>query len=320
MTTRSLNLSSPTDLATIITYGRNCRLQKESIRNGENTRVTPGEIFEGKIKNLKLGTPVVIRGARNLTSSSLQRVTIDNSPEDIRFHTKTSVYKIIDMDNENTNHCTSLLYLQKGSLGLDQEIPDGFYDGGPQTTFQIDEDGHLSIKAPQEIIFLDQQVDEELRRKTQQSISLLKDIKDPRAKAKILAMYVSSALGGHQYAQRPEISIIRLTRHEITQILKKSDDDYLPLGQLNHGTSYHRALLFKYLADRNNIYSTITKSRTKAQPDNQHAWNIVMIDEKFYFVDLIHSPGSLYEDYSPKAGAYKNACHTTLNHLHNFVE
>ncbi len=66
----------------------------------------------------------------------------------------------------------------------------------------------------------------------------------------------------------------------------------VPLGKIRLGTYYHRALLFKTLADKLHLRVSLERG------DYNRAWNVVAIKEESntprnFVIDLMHEPGKL---------------------------
>lgn len=133
-----------------------------------------------------------------------------------------------------------------------------------------------------------------------------------------LAFFVSDKMGGpvelemlHNFFW--ELHIAEL-KHELTS-------NIIPIGKIEKGVYYHRALLFKALADRIGINCSLVRG------DYNRAWNEVMlidppsqdgiehlIPPKAYIVDLMHQVGHLLMVDSAEAAHYK-VC-TGCNHRH----
>ena len=79
------------------------------------------------------------------------------------------------------------------------------------------------------------------------------------------------------------------------------------MGELRVGVCRHRALLYKYCADRVGGLSCRLVRGDYHQGDHGggHAWNVVMLNGQPWLCDVMHKPGELYEEESTKATAYK---------------
>ncbi|XP_041095860.1 armadillo repeat-containing protein 3-like [Polyodon spathula] len=97
----------------------------------------------------------------------------------------------------------------------------------------------------------------------------------------------------------------------VSELKFQLQSNVIPIGQIKKGTFYHRALLFKALADRIGINSSLVPG------EYNRTWNEVLLaDEvpkapgklfppKAYAVDLMHSPGHFMKKNSPEAIQYQ---------------
>nr|XP_034985503.1 armadillo repeat-containing protein 3 isoform X3 [Zootoca vivipara] len=123
-----------------------------------------------------------------------------------------------------------------------------------------------------------------------------------------LAQFVAEKMGG-------PIETDKL--HEFSWELHISEIEYelkcnvVPIGKINKGTFYHRALLFKVLADRIGVSCSLVRG------EYTRAWNEVkLVDDsplgipglllppQVYIVDLMYQPGNLMKEGSPEADHY----------------
>ncbi|RMX38217.1 hypothetical protein pdam_00003351 [Pocillopora damicornis] len=122
-----------------------------------------------------------------------------------------------------------------------------------------------------------------------------------------LASFVSNKMGGS--VDRESLSTFSYEL-PIGQLKVELNSNIIPIGKIQTGIYYHRALLFKALADR------IALSCSLVRGDYNRAWNEVMLcDEvkdgqpkfppKSYIVDLMHIPGRLMSTDSPEATLYQ---------------
>ena len=100
----------------------------------------------------------------------------------------------------------------------------------------------------------------------------------------------------------------------ISELKYELKSNVVPIGQVKSGTFYHRAILFKALADRVAISCSLVRG------DYNRAWNVVLIPEnpqtvggrnvqfppQKYVVDLMHHPGHLMADDSQEAVQYQH--------------
>ncbi|XP_043546376.1 armadillo repeat-containing protein 3 isoform X1 [Chiloscyllium plagiosum] len=133
-----------------------------------------------------------------------------------------------------------------------------------------------------------------------------------------LATFVSEKMGGPIHKEK---------LHEFNWELHIADlkfelkSNIIPIGKIQKGVYYHRALLFKALADRIGISCSLVRG------EYNRAWNEVMLVDQptqdviglfipptKYIVDLMHQVGNLMRTDSPDAAHYESysSCkHTT---------
>ncbi|KAJ6666739.1 hypothetical protein lerEdw1_020463 [Lerista edwardsae] len=130
-----------------------------------------------------------------------------------------------------------------------------------------------------------------------------------KEQVKALAQFVADKMGG---------PIERDRLHEFSWELHLSEIEYeikcnvVPIGKINKGTFYHRALLFKVLADRIGIRCSLNRG------EYTRAWNQVkLVDDsplgipglllppQVYIVDLMYQPGELMKEGSTESDHYR---------------
>lgn len=123
-----------------------------------------------------------------------------------------------------------------------------------------------------------------------------------------LAEFVSQKMGGA--IERGQLSNFSYEL-SISQLKYELKSNILPIGRIDRGIHYHRALLFKVLADRIGLSCTLTRG------EYNRAWNEILLTDdndnpelprfppKPYIVDLIHKPGDLLLSGSPEAINYQ---------------
>ncbi|KAK2556510.1 Armadillo repeat-containing protein 3 [Acropora cervicornis] len=122
-----------------------------------------------------------------------------------------------------------------------------------------------------------------------------------------LAKFVSDKMGGP--VDRESLSTFSYEL-PISQLKVELNSNILPIGKIQTGIFYHRALLFKALADR------IAVSCSLVRGQYNRAWNEVLLcDEgqdgqprfppKSFIVDLMHFPGRLMSTDAPEATLYQ---------------
>jgi len=113
----------------------------------------------------------------------------------------------------------------------------------------------------------------------------------PKLQAISLANFVAQRLGGP--VSRNDIANLAYEL-QINEYKFENKTNVVPLGKIHIGTFYHRALLYKILADRINLKVSLERG------DYNRAWNTIALKEdnspyppKLYIIDLMHEPGKL---------------------------
>ena len=89
----------------------------------------------------------------------------------------------------------------------------------------------------------------------------------PETQIKMIALAVAKLMGGNV---NPEHLSEYNYKFKISELKLKLGTNVLPIGQINQGTFYHRALLFKALADRIGL-----KPCSLVRGEYVRAWNII---------------------------------------------
>ncbi|KAK7123837.1 hypothetical protein R3I93_022066 [Phoxinus phoxinus] len=121
-----------------------------------------------------------------------------------------------------------------------------------------------------------------------------------------LAMLVCEAMGGQV---EPEKLHDFLWELHISELKFESCSNVVLIGKIKKGTYFHRALLFKVLADRIGLSCSLIRG------EYNRAWNEILItgpkkrhgysQPESYIIDLMHQPGNLMKSNSPAALAYQ---------------
>ncbi|KAK9396237.1 ARMC3: Armadillo repeat containing 3, partial [Crotalus adamanteus] len=124
-----------------------------------------------------------------------------------------------------------------------------------------------------------------------------------------LAQFVADRLGG---------PIERDNLHEFSWELHISEIEYelkcnvVPIGKISKGTFYHRALLFKVLADRIAINCSLYRgeynrgwNEVKLVDDSPLGIPGLLLPPQIFIVDLMYQPGCLMKEESPEADRYR---------------
>ncbi|XP_074013254.1 armadillo repeat-containing protein 3 isoform X2 [Numenius arquata] len=125
-----------------------------------------------------------------------------------------------------------------------------------------------------------------------------------------LAQFVADKMGGP--IERDKLHDFSWELH-ISEIEFELKSNVVPIGKVKKGTFYHRALLFKVIADRIGIRCSLVRG------EYNRAWNEVeLVDDspqgiaglllppKKYIVDLMFEPGFLIKQRSAEADQYKH--------------
>ncbi|XP_072313859.1 armadillo repeat-containing protein 3-like [Eucyclogobius newberryi] len=114
-----------------------------------------------------------------------------------------------------------------------------------------------------------------------------------------LAKMVSQAMGGA--VDRENMNTFELTIDH-SKLKFQLQSNVVPIGRINKGTYYHRALLFKCLADFIGLSCSLVRG------EYNRAWNEVVLNgpPQRYVVDLMNNPGSLLKVNTPVAVQYQD--------------
>uniref|UniRef100_A0A671N8V4 EDR1/CTR1/ARMC3-like peptidase-like domain-containing protein n=1 Tax=Sinocyclocheilus anshuiensis TaxID=1608454 RepID=A0A671N8V4_9TELE len=120
-----------------------------------------------------------------------------------------------------------------------------------------------------------------------------------------LAMLVCDAMGGQV---EPEKLHDFLWELHISELKFEACSNIVLIGKIKKGTYFHRALLYKVLADRIGLSCSLIRG------EYNRAWNEIFITSpkktygysqpECYIIDLMHQPGNLMKSNSPAALAY----------------
>ncbi|XP_027703702.1 armadillo repeat-containing protein 3 [Vombatus ursinus] len=132
---------------------------------------------------------------------------------------------------------------------------------------------------------------------------------DLKEQIETLAEFVAGKMGGP--VSRELLHEFKW-EHHISEIEFQLKSNVVPIGYIKKGTFYHRALLFKALADKIGIGATLVRG------EYNRAWNEVKLVDKSYkgitgllprpeefIVDLMYEPGTLLKKRSREAELYK---------------
>lgn len=306
---RSLNpAKDDNDYVAVLTQGSpTVKLVKTAILAGQRSNVPVGDAMQGTLSGvIAAGRPVSFSDSARSTSDIVE-VKVTRSGI-IRLKTSTSIYEL-RIDEKRAGRVRSLQYLRRGYLDYDEKMPDGFYDGGHGMEFGIEDDGKLSVHSDREVILVDGTQDQGLAFKLDAAKKFIENAAGIEDKIKMLAIFVSNSLGGSQMIKDAGPSITDLTGREIEARKQHtaSSGDIVMLGYLNYGVCRHRALMFKYLADRLGIKSRLVRGKQGGYSGGWHIWNVVELKGKHYVVDVMQQPWNLMEEGSKEVDDYRRA-------------
>ncbi|XP_063179945.1 armadillo repeat-containing protein 3 isoform X1 [Chroicocephalus ridibundus] len=131
-----------------------------------------------------------------------------------------------------------------------------------------------------------------------------------RGQVVALAQFVADKMGGP--IERDKLHDFSWELH-VSEVEFELKSNVVPIGKVKKGTFYHRALLFKVIADRIGIRCSLVRG------EYNRAWNEVELVEdspqgiaglllppKKYMVDLMFEPGFLIKQGSAEADQYKH--------------
>uniref|UniRef100_A0A8C2CQL9 Armadillo repeat containing 3 n=1 Tax=Cyprinus carpio TaxID=7962 RepID=A0A8C2CQL9_CYPCA len=119
-------------------------------------------------------------------------------------------------------------------------------------------------------------------------------------------MLVCDAMGGQVEAEKLHDFLWEL---HISELKFEACSNIVLIGKIKKGTYFHRALLYKVLADRIGLSCSLIRG------EYNRAWNEIFITSpkktygysqpECYIIDLMHQPGNLMKSNSPAALAYQ---------------
>ncbi|XP_065587648.1 armadillo repeat-containing protein 3 [Cyrtonyx montezumae] len=124
-----------------------------------------------------------------------------------------------------------------------------------------------------------------------------------------LAQFVADKMGGA--IERDKLHNFSWELH-ISEIQFELKSNIVPIGKVKKGTFYHRALLFKVLADRLGIGCSLVRgeynrawNEVKLIDDSPQGVTGLLLPPQEYIVDLMFMPGFLMKQESAEADQYK---------------
>uniref|UniRef100_A0A8B9QT01 Armadillo repeat containing 3 n=1 Tax=Anas platyrhynchos TaxID=8839 RepID=A0A8B9QT01_ANAPL len=246
------------------------------------------ELLHSKNKEVRRNAcwAVMVCASDELTAVELCRLGALDILEEINLSTgrknnfsEAALEKLLDNN-------LSQKYSQMGYLSSSNIITDGFYDYG-------------QIKPGIKLLSL-----EELS---------MQELTDRRAtifiNAKPQEEFVADKMGGAIEKEKLHDFSWELHISEIEYELKSN---VVPIGKVKKGTFYHRALLFKVIADRIGIGCSLVRgeynrawNEVKLVDDSPQGVTGLLLPPQEYIVDLMFEPGFLMKQGSAEADQYK---------------
>ncbi|KAK3154238.1 hypothetical protein QOZ80_2BG0188030 [Eleusine coracana subsp. coracana] len=197
-----------------------------------------------------------------------------------------------------------------GSLSYSDKVPDGFYhiQGMDPFIWTLCNDVHDGGRVPSieslkavdpaesaiEVVIVDKVADYDLR----QLIGMVIDVSRTRADFKEIATrlagIVSAKMGG-SVASTEEHELGPRWRDSVGFLKISSGSVVLPIGKLSVGCCWHRALLFKTLADSINLPCRVVKGCKYCAAGAAASCLVRFGHDREYQIDLIGNPGFLSE-------------------------
>jgi hypothetical protein len=131
----------------------------------------------------------------------------------------------------------------------------------------------------------------------------------PREAFKTLATLCSKLLGGKSATTAKGAAA---TDKHLNELRRAAGSNCVPLHTLAMGVCRHRALLFKILCQECAGPSLQLPCRyirgdyTNSSGVSGHAWNMVLVDGKWFVCDVMQRPGKLYPADKPDAAHYRH--------------
>ncbi len=221
---------------------------------------------------------------RNQIAGHLARVTFENMINNIPT-LKYYVKNILDFDDLLSNNTDSKnLFI--------------FYDGGRGATLgTVQYMSGKTRKNEREVIVIDALPRARycgLANHLQQVKAHLNGVQDIKDRIECVANYVCNAMGG------PRVNLNTVKRH-IESLRSSNKFDTLVgevlLGTIQLGVCRHRSILFKWLCDHReiNIPTRLVQGNLSG---GGHAWNVCLVNEIYYLVDVMNFSYATKNQYS----------------------
>ncbi|TVU29891.1 hypothetical protein EJB05_21482 [Eragrostis curvula] len=197
-----------------------------------------------------------------------------------------------------------------GSLSYSDKVPDGFYhiQGMDPFIWTLCNDVHDGGRVPSieslkavdpaksaiEVVIVDKVADYDLRQLIGMAIDVSRNRADSKEIATRLAAIVSTKMGG-SVASTEEHELGPRWRDSVGFLKISSVSVVLPIGRLSVGRCWHRAILFKTLADSINLPCRVVKGCKYCTVCDAASCLVRFGHDREYLIDLIGNPGFLFE-------------------------
>jgi hypothetical protein len=235
------------------------------------------------------------------------------------------------IDSEPSTQPPSVSAFATGPLGFEARMEDGFYDTGvlpSNNTVPPLRDlasSSLDLKAS-EVILVNKDQDVRLERFVQVASKLIPPRLSIEERAKCLALFVSNVFGGIDISDgvgsaeeqdSHNASLEGISKDAIIALRTRTKSNIVKLGNVTHGVRRHRAILFKYIADRLTPILPAALARTTPTSSSKTPSYAILIPfpssaESYAYLDLVSEPGFAYPHNSAVTAAFAAHLYGTL--------
>lgn len=183
----------------------------------------------------------------------------------------------------------SIKYWLTNKLSEKNVILDGFFDNGCagkhisniHKTPRLEDFLSSPIRPGREIVFVDFKTDESLSSLLLAATNKIQS-RTPKRQVQYLATLVARIMGGAQSS--PDYAK-DVCKPAIEELKKQQQSNVIPLGLIQNGTYYHRALLFKVMCDRIGLAPC-----TLERGESGAVWNTIDISRQSFNLPVAKDP------------------------------
>jgi tRNA A-37 threonylcarbamoyl transferase component Bud32 len=203
---------------------------------------------------------------------------------------------------------SSTLFFQSCYIDYEEIIPDGFMDHEKNNLNDFSD-----LKEDfNKVLVYDRNLDVYLQELLDDARDLLSDVDLDCIKIKLLALFVSNALGGKKGFRENENDA---PDHDNAKVYSGA----IHIGRVSTGLAKHRAVLFKYIADR--LHPRLPSALIRGfKGASFHTWNLVKVSEKDFILDCLYSPNRLKQCFSLSCGPVLNWNDVYFPQFQSFLE